>query len=133
MELQICVSVSPAKPAPVTVNVADSPGRRPSFTEPPEKLPLLPVMNPKSSTAELNPCDTLPRSASEKVKVEKALGVCDPEKPLRPEALAFPMGGRSKPMPVMVEVEPGCVIADVLVMVNVKVPPVNVQTTVAVE
>jgi hypothetical protein len=55
--------------------------------------------------------------------------------PLRPEALALPSGGKSKPMPVMVEVDPGDVIADVLVIVNVNVLvcELNSQTTVAVE
>jgi hypothetical protein len=112
-----------------------SPGRRPSFTEPPEKLPLFPVMNPKSSTAELKPCGTFPRSASEKMKFDDRLGACEPVKPFSPEALAFPRGGRSKPIPVMVEVEPGCVMADVFVMVkvNVFVCELNSHTTVAVE
>ena len=51
------------------------------------------------------------------------------------QALALPMGGRSKPMPVIVDVEPGCVMADVFVIVkvNVLVCELNSQTTVAVE
>ena len=64
-------------------------------------------MNPKSSTTELKPWDTFPRSPSENVKFELKLGACIPVKPFRPEALALPSGGKSKPMPVMVEVEPG--------------------------
>ena len=45
------------------------------------------------------------------------------------------MGGKSKPIPVIVEVDPGCVMAEVLVMVkvNVLVCELNSQTTVAVE
>lgn len=127
--------MNPAKAAPLTVNEADSPGSRPSFTEPPLKLPLGPVVNPKSSTALLNPCGTLPRAASEKSKFDERLGACIPVKPLRPEALALPRGGRSKPIPVMVDVEPGWVIAEVLVIVNVNVLvwELNSQTTVAVE
>ena len=105
--LQISASVNPAKAAPETVNDALSPGSSPSFTEPAEKLPELPVRNPKSSTAEPKPCGTFPRSASENVKFELKLGACIPVKPFRPEALALPSGGKSKPMAVMVEVEPG--------------------------
>jgi hypothetical protein len=55
------------------------------------------------------------------VKFEDRLGACDPVKPSNPEALAFPAGGRSKPMPVIVEVDPGVVIAEVFVIVKVKV------------
>src|SRR5688572_9130103 len=119
--LHISASVKPANPAPLTVKDADSPGASPSFTDPPLKFPELPVMKPKSSTTVPNPCGTFPRSASEKVKFEDRLGACEPVKPLSPEALALPTGGKSKPMPVMVEVEPGCVMADVLVIVKVKV------------
>jgi hypothetical protein len=56
-------------------------------------------------------------------------------KPFNPEALAFPTGGRSYPIPVIVEVEPGCVMAEVFVIVkvNVLVCELNSQTTVAVE
>src|SRR6185436_6693815 len=114
--LQICSSVNPAKAAPEIMNDALSPGRRPSFTEPPLKLPLGPVVNPKSSTTLLNPSGRLPTSPSEKMKLDVKLGAWEPVKPLRPEALALPSGGRSKPIPVMVEVEPGCVIADVFVI-----------------
>jgi hypothetical protein len=55
-------------------------------------------------------------------------------KPFNPEALAFPSGGKSKPMPVIVDVDPGWVIADVFVIVKVKVfvCELNSQTTVAV-
>ncbi len=42
-------------------------------------------------------------------------------KPFRPLALALPVGGKSKPIPVMVDVDPGVEIADVLVIVNVRV------------
>jgi hypothetical protein len=58
-----------------------------------------------------------------------------PVKPFKPELLAFPTGGRSKPILVIVAVEPGCVIADVLVIVNVNVLvcELNSQTTAAVE
>ena len=47
----------------------------------------------------------------------------------------MPRGGKSKPMAVIVEVEPGDVIAEVLVIVkvNVLVCELNSQTTVAVE
>src|SRR5687768_202234 len=121
MALHISASVKPANAAPLTVKDADSPGASPSFTDPPLKFPELPVRKPKSSTTVDNPCGTFPRSASEKVKFEDRLGACEPVKPLSPEALALPSGGKSKPMPVMVEVEPGCVMADVLVIVNVKV------------
>jgi hypothetical protein len=41
--LQICASVNPLKAAPDTVNDALSPGNKPSFTEPPLKLPEGPV------------------------------------------------------------------------------------------
>ena len=56
-------------------------------------------------------------------------------KPFKPEALAFPSGGKSKPMPVIVDVDPGVVIAEVFVIVKVSVLVVesNSQTTVAVE
>jgi hypothetical protein len=83
----------------------------------------------------LSPAGTLPRAASEKLNVDERLGACIPVKPFSPEALAFPVGGKSKPMPVIVEVDPGDVIADVLVMVkvNVLVCELNSQTTVAVE
>src|SRR5215207_7616939 len=131
--LQICDSVNPANAAPVTVNDALSPGASPSFTFPPRKLG--PVRNAKSSTKLFNPTATLPTSASEKVKVDDALAAWLPVNPLSPEPLAFPLGGRSKPMPVIVEVELGCVMADVLVMVKVRVfvCELNSQTTVAVE
>jgi hypothetical protein len=58
-----------------------------------------------------------------------------PVKPFNPEALALPVGGKSKPIPVIVEVEPGWVMAEVFVMVkvNVLVCELNSQTTVAVE
>src|SRR5215207_5568304 len=58
-----------------------------------------------------------------------------PVKPLSPEGLALPAGGKSKPMPVIVEVDPGCVIPEVFVTVKVKVFvwELNSQTTVAVE
>ena len=42
-------------------------------------------------------------------------------KPFNPDALAFPSGGKSQPMPVIVDVEPGWVIADVFVIVKVNV------------
>ena len=131
--LQISASVNPANAAPETVNDALSPGVSPRFGEPPEKLS--PVTNPKSSTAVLNPCGTLPKSPSEKVKLEDRLGACIPVKPFNPEALAFPSGGKSKPMPVIVEVDPGWVICEVFVIVKVKVLvwELNSQTTVAVE
>ena len=133
--LQICVSVNPANAAPVTVNEALSPGSSPSFTDPPAKLPDGPVVKPKSNTTLLSPAGRLPRLPSEKSNVDERLGACDPVKPFSPEALAFPVGGKSKPMPVIVEVDPGVVIADVLVMVkvNVLVCELNSQTTVAVE
>jgi hypothetical protein len=69
------------------------------------------------------------------VKLAVRLGACIPEKPFNPEALAFPNGGKSKPMPVIVDVEPGCVICEVFVIVKVKVlvMELNSQTTVAVE
>ena len=127
--------MNPVNAAPETVNEALSPGNSPSFTDPPLKVPEFPVMKPKSSTALLKPCDTFPKSASEKVKFEDKLGACAPVKPFNPEALAFPSGGKSKPMPVIVDVEPGWVIADVFVIVNVNVFvwELNSQTTVAVE
>jgi hypothetical protein len=117
------------------VNEALSPGNRPSFTEPPEKVPDGPVRNAKSSTDELKPCETLPTSASEKVKLAVRLGACMPVKPFKPEALALPTGGKSKPMLVIVEVDPGCVIFDVFVTVKVKVLVCESksQTIVAVE
>ena len=107
--------------APVTVNDALSPGNRPSFTDPPLKLPEGPVVKPKSRTTLLKPAGTFPKFPSEKSKLEDRLGACVPVKPFNPEALAFPSGGKSKPMPVMVDVEPGWVIADVFVIVKVKV------------
>jgi hypothetical protein len=55
------------------------------------------------------------------LKVELKLGAWLPVKPLRPLALALPVGGKSYPIPVMVDVDPGVVMADVLVIVNVKV------------
>ena len=119
--MQICDSVNPVNAAPVTVNDALSPGSKPSFTDPPLKLPEGPVVKPKSRTTLLKPAGTFPRSASEKLKVEDRLGACMPVKPFNPEALAFPSGGKSKPMPVIVDVEPGWVIADVFVIVKVKV------------
>lgn len=135
MALQISSSVKPVKAAPLTVNDALSPGNNPSLTEPPAKLPDGPVKNAKSSTTELNPAGTLPTSPSENVNVELKLGACMPVNPFNPEALALPTGGKSKPIPVIVEVDPGCVMADVLVMVNVNVlvAELNAQTTVAVE
>jgi len=93
--LQICCSVNPLNAAPVTVNDALSPGSNPSFTEPPAKVPAGPVVNPKSSTTLLKPAGTLPRSASEKLKVDDRLGACVPVKPFNPDALAFPSGGKS--------------------------------------
>jgi hypothetical protein len=133
--LHICCSVNPVNAAPVMMNDALSPGDNPRFGEPPLKLPEGPVVKPKSSTLELNPEGTFPRFASEKSKVDERLGACDPLKPFNPEALAFPTGARSKPTPVMVAVEPGCVIAEVLVSVNmnVLVCELNSQTTKAVE
>src|SRR6185369_5424593 len=133
--LQICDSVKPLNAAPVTVNEALSPGNSPSFTEPPLKLPDGGVVNPKSSTTLLNPAGTFPKSASEKPKFDDRLGACEPVKPFSPEALAFPIGGKSKPMPVIVAVDPGLVIAEVFVIVNVNVLvcELNSQTTVAVE
>ena len=119
--MQISASVNPANADPETVNDALSPGANPLFTEPLLKFPELPVRNPKSSTALLNPCGTLPRAASENVKVDDRLGACVPVKPFNPEALAFPSGGKSKPIPVIVEVDPGCVIAEVFVIVKVNV------------
>jgi hypothetical protein len=91
-------------------------------------------MKPKSSTVELKFAGTLPRSASENVKFEERLGACMPVKPFNPEELALPPGGKSKPIPVIVEVDPGCVMAEVFVIVKVKVLvcELNSQTTVAV-
>src|SRR5688500_12344474 len=82
-----------------------------------------------------NPCGTVPSAASVKVKVDVRLGACTPVKPSRPEGLALPLGGKSKPIAVMVEVEPGVVIAEVFVIVkvNVLVCELNSQTTTAVE
>ena len=135
MALQICSSVNPVNAAPLTVNEALSPGNSPSFTDPPEKLPEAPVVKPKSSTTLLKPAGTLPKAASEKLNVEETLAACEPVKPFSPEAFAFPVGGKSNPIPVMVEVDPGIVIAEVLVIVKVKVLvcELNSQTTVAVE
>jgi hypothetical protein len=130
--LQISSSVNPLKAAPVTVNEALSPGAKPSPTVPPVKEG--PVVKPKSSTTEFKPAGTFPKSASENVKVEPRLGACDPVKPLRPLALALPVGGKSNPIPVIVDVDPGVVMADVFVTVNVKVFvwELNSHTTVAV-
>ena len=135
MALQISASVNPVNAAPETVNEALSPGSKPSFTEPPLKLPDGPVINAKSNTAELKPCGTFPTSPSEKMKFDDRLGACMPVKPFSPEELALPTGGKSKPMPVIVDVDPGCVMADVFVIVKVKVfvCELNSQTTVAVE
>jgi hypothetical protein len=55
------------------------------------------------------------------LKVDDRLGACIPVKPFNPEALALPSGGKSNPMPVIVDVEPGLVIAEVFVIVKVKV------------
>ena len=133
--LQICDSVKPVNAAPLTVNEALSPGSKPSFTDPPAKLPEGPVVKPKSSTTLLKPAGRFPKSPSEKVKFDDRLGACMPVKPFSPEALALPSGGKSKPMPVIVDVDPGCVMADVFVIVKVKVfvCELNSQTTVAVE
>src|SRR5690349_19767917 len=78
---------------------------------------------------------TFPRSASEKLNVDDRLGACIPVNPLRPELLALPLGGRSKPMPVIVDVDPGEVMFDVFVIVKVRVLvcELNSQTTVAVD
>src|SRR5215216_3147363 len=135
MALQICCSVNPVNAAPETVNEALSPGSKPSFTEPPLKSPDGPVRNAKSNTVELKPCDTFPTSASEKVKFADRLGACMPVKPFSPEVLALPAGGKSKPIPVIVDVDPGVVMAEVFVMVKVKVFvwELNSHTTVAVE
>jgi hypothetical protein len=56
-------------------------------------------------------------------------------KPFNPDPLALPVGGKSNPIPVIVEVDPGCVICEVFVIVNVNVfgAELNSQTTVAVE
>ena len=113
--------MKPLNAAPVTVNDALSPGSKPSFTDPPLKLLEGPVVKPKSRTMLLKPAGTAPKSASEKVKLEDRLGACVPVKPFNPEALALPSGGKSKPMPVIVDVDPGWVIADVFVIVKVKV------------
>src|SRR5688572_28358565 len=130
--LQICSSVKPENAAPETMYEALSPGSKPSFTEPPLKLPELPVRNAKSNTVELKPCGTFPTSASENPKFADMLGACMPVKPFSPEPLALPAGGKSKPMLVIVEVDPGKVIADVFVIVKVKVfvCELNSQTTV---
>ena len=128
--------MKPLNAAPVTVNEALSPGAKPSFTDPPLKVPEAPVINPKSKTTfvKLVP-GTVPRAASEKVKLDERLGACIPVNPLRPEALALPVGGKSYPMPVIVDVDPGDVMFDVFVIVKVKVLvcELNSQTTVAVE
>ena len=78
---------------------------------------------------------TFPRSPSEKLNVDDRLGACVPVNPLRPEGLALPCGGKSKPMPVMVDVDPGEVMFDVFVIVKVSVLvcELNSQTTVAVD
>jgi hypothetical protein len=133
--LQICSAVNPENAAPETVNEALSPGSSPSFTEPPEKLPDGPVMKAKSSTVVLKPSGTLPTSPSEKVKFEDRLGACIPVKPFNPEALALPPGGKSNPIPVIVDVDPGDVIAEVFVIVkvNVLVCELKSQTIEAVE
>ena len=135
MALQICSSVNPVNAAPETVNEALSPGASPSFGEPPLKLPEGPVVKPKSNTTLLKLAGTLPKFPSPKMKVEDALGACEPVKPFSPDELALPTGGKSNPMPVIVDVEPGDVIADVFVIVNVKVLvcALNSHTTVAVE
>src|SRR6185369_17209586 len=132
MALQICDSVNPANAAPVTVNEALSPGASPSFGLPPAKF--APVMKPKSSTAVLK-FGTVPNAPSEKVKFDDKLGACMPVNPFNPEALALPSGGKSYPMPVIVEVDPGDVMAEVFVIVKVKVLvcELNSQTIVAVE
>jgi hypothetical protein len=103
------------------VNEALSPGASPSLIEPPEKVPDGPVMKAKSSTFELKPSGTLPTSASEKVKLADRLGACMPVKPFNPEALALPAGGKSNPIPVIVDVDPGEVMFEVFVIVKVKV------------
>lgn len=135
MALQICDSVNPENAAPVTVNEALSPGNSPSFGEPPLKLPEGPVVKPKSSTTLLNPAGTLPKAPSEKLKVEVRVGACEPVKPFSPDELALPSGGKSYPIPVIVDVEPGDVIAEVFVMVKVSVFvwELNVHSTDAVE
>ena len=127
--------MNPANPAPVTVKDALSPGSSPSATEPPAKFPEGPVVKPKSSTTLLKLAGTFPRSPSEKSNVEDKLGACIPVNPISPDALAFPSGGKSYPILVMVDVDPGCVMAEVLVIVKVKVLvcALNSQTTVAVE
>ena len=73
---------------------------------------------------------TVPNAPSEKVKFDDKLGACMPVNPFNPEALALPSGGKSYPIPVMVEV-PGEVF--VIVKVNVLVCELNSQTIVAVE
>ena len=127
--------MKPENAAPVTVNDALSPGANPSLVEPPAKLPEGPVVKPKSSTALLKPAGTFPRSPSEKINVDDRLGACIPVNPLRPEALALPSGGKSYPMPVIVDVDPGNVMFDVFVIVKVRVfvCALNSQTTVAVD
>jgi hypothetical protein len=127
-----CSSVKPANAAPLTVKDALSPGLNPSATLPDPKV--LPVRKPKSRTTDGAP-GTAPRTPSPKVKVELRLGACCPVNPLSPEGLAFPIGGKSKPNAVIVDVEPGSVIADVFVAVKVKVfvCELNSATTVAVE
>ena len=77
----------------------------------------------------------MPAAASVNTKFADRLGACIPVNPFSPEALAFPNGGKSKPIPVIVEVDPGVVMAEVLVIVkvNVFVCELNSQTTVAVE
>jgi hypothetical protein len=131
--LQICDSVSPENAVPVTVNEALSPGASPSFGLPPVKLG--PVMKAKSNTFELKFAGTLPTFASEKVKFADKLAACMPVKPFNPEELALPPGGKSNPIPVIVEVDPGDVMFEVFVTVKVKVLvcELNSQTIVAVE
>ena len=128
--------MKPVNAAPVTVNEALSPGSNPSLVEPPAKFPEGPVINPKSRTTlvKLVP-GTVPSAASENVKLDERLGACIPVNPLRPELLALPLGGKSKPMPVIVDVDPGEVMADVFVIVNVNVLvcELKLHTTVAVE
>ena len=114
--------MNPENAAPVTVNEALSPGASPSFGEPPLKLPEGPVVKAKSSTVELKP-GTLPTFASEKLKVEDKLGACEPVKPFNPEALALPPGGKSNPIPVIVEVDPGEVMFEVFVTVGRSLRP----------
>ena len=54
IELAIWASVNPAKDEPLTEKLKLCPGARPSLALPPLKLPELPVVHPKSSTALLN-------------------------------------------------------------------------------